>query len=184
MNNFLLFFLTVFFFGSNAQTTRGVNKYKPKIFDGYFILVRDSIPKTDSDVTLATLDFNIFYVSSIDNGMLECLKQINRPKKDSVVFISGASSDIASLQEHKEYVNWLINNDYFVKEDKGYPLFDTGKMPVYLLNSKSRFISVYKGKCTVVGPFNPNNKLQLENQILYMYLPIDNNTEYLYSIVF
>lgn len=187
MNSFLQLFLVtnVYILSSTAQITSEEKKYEPKTFEGYFILVRDSIPKTDSDVTSPTLSFNTFYVKSIDNNMLECLQQINRPKHDSVVFISGAHSNIASPQEHKEYVNWLIKNDYFIKADKGYPLFDIKKMPKDLLNSKRRFVAVYKGKCIVVGPFYPNNKLQLENQNLYMYLPIDGNaTQYLYSIVF
>lgn len=177
---FFIAFLISFvcYCNGKAQTTENATQYQPKILEGYFVLVRDSIPKTDSDVKISVYSFDLFFLASITDKNIECLQKTNYPSKDSIIFVSGDDSYIADSQEHKHYINWLIKNNYFEKADHGvYPSFDYKKIPSYLVNNKKqRFISVYKGKCTVVGPFYPYNKLQLEDQKLFMCLPVESNT--------
>lgn len=181
----ILFFL-ICFSNTYAQDKDTALKYKTQVLDGYFILLRDSIAKTDEDVTLPILQFTTFYVAAIDNNILESLKVNNLPSNDSITLISGGTNyAIADSKENTEYINWLIANKYFEQADKGTPLFDNMQIPSLLVRNEKRFISVYKGKCRVVGPFYPYNKINIKNQKLYMYLPVkENYTEYLYSLLF
>ena len=159
--------VSIYSFPGKGQIKDSTNKYEPKILEGYFILLRDSIPTTPTDLTLPNLNFDIFYVNTIDDILLQHLRQLNRPKYDSIIFVSSCgSSDISGAQEYKDYINWLIQNKYFEKADKGFSIFDISRMPTFLVNSKRRFASVYEGKCIVVGPFYPNTKLDLKYQII------------------
>ena len=169
-----------------AQKADSLEKLTPKVLTGYFILVRDSIVEVNKDVTVPKTDFKVFYLEKIEGVNIENLQQINRPAYDTIVVVSGGISyAIANSHEHKMYINWLIKNKYFEKADKGINLYDIKKIPSYLLNSKKRFASIYKGSVTVVGSFYPYSKLNLKSQKLFMSIPIESNkTEYSCSIIF
>jgi hypothetical protein len=171
---------------SNSQIKDSAFKFQTKTIDGYFILVRDSIQKVDRDVTPNLMNFTTYFLTDINSENFECLKSFNQPSTDSLVFVSGGISyDIKNSSEHKAYINWLIEKKYFEKAAKGIVLYDGSRIPKYLINSKSRFVSVYQGCFKVIGPFFPFNKVLLHNQKLYMALPIESNqSKYLYSIVF
>ncbi len=169
-----------------AQKADSLQKFNPKLLTGYFILLRDSIIEANKDVTIPTMDFKVFFLETIESINIENLRLINRPTYDTIVIVSGGVSyAIASSQEHKAYINWLIKNKYFEKADKGESIFDVKKIPSCLVKSKKRFASIFKGSVTVVGPFYPYNKLNLQSQKLFMYVPLESNkTDYNYSIIF
>lgn len=169
-----------------AQKADSLQKLNPKLLTGYFILLRDSIKEVSKDVSIPTLDFNVFFLEKIESINIENLRLINRPTYDSITIVSGGTSyAIASSQDHKDYINWLIKNKYFEKADKGENIYDLKKIPTCLVKSKKRFASIFKGSITVLGSFYPYNKLNLQSQKLFMYIPIESNkTEYIYSIVF
>ena len=163
-------------FGQDADS---ITIFKKKIIEGYFVCIRDSIQKTDYDVTSSHYDFRIFYFINMNDSLIETLNKIKLSKSGYTLISGGISYDIGESKLHKQYINYLISNDLFSKAHD-YRAFDLGKVDRWLIDSDNPLVVIFKGKLTVVGPFLPNLKLidliEPAKQDLYMYLPDSNNS--------
>ncbi len=159
--------------------------FQKKTLSGYFLCFRDSIKQTDLDVSAARQEFLIFYFEKFNDTLLNSLKFIDLSTKSGYKLISGGIEySIANPKEHKEYINYLLKEDLFTKADT-FRLFDFHLIDPNLLSNKKKFVSIFKGKVIVLGPFLPNSKLNIMKQDLYMYLPLkENEMQYVCSILF
>jgi len=169
-----------------GQTTEW-NKLDEKIIEGYFVLLRDSIWDPSSDAVPPRMSFKIFYLKTLNENVVSCLQKLNRPSSDSLVFLSKENNAVFKYDsEQKQYDKYISDSAYLKKIENKFP-FQLNYIPDSLINGDSRFVAIFNGKLTVVGPFKawvyPYHRLNLPSQLVYMYLPLKSDKlKYLYSI--
>ena len=182
----LIFFILLQLIATNlrAQQADTLQKFKAKFLSGYFVFVRDSIPQTPLDVYLPRQQYDIFFLQNIDSNIIYHLENPRFPSKDSAIFVSGSLESLIDKWDRSKYSKWLTQNG-MDNYNSSYRPFDTKRFPKELVESRHRFISVYKGNVEVIGPFLTSTRHNIIKQKVYLYFPSNTSkTEYLFTVFF
>lgn len=167
-----------------AQQVDTLQKFKAKYLTGYFIFIRDSIPETPSDVYLPRWQFDIYFIQDIDSNIIYRLEHSDFPPKNGAIFVGSGFEWLVDKTDKSNYLEWLTQNGMYLINGS-YSPFKTRKIPKELVESRLRFISVYKGNVEVIGPFLPYTRHDVIKPRVYLYFPSStSNSEYLFTVFF
>jgi len=181
----LIFLFIVIISCEASRRVKKGNNPTSKYLSGYFIFFRDTIINKDEDRIIDERSSIEFYVRN--NRALDNLDALNVliEKKDldltssilsgSIQINNGIKSNIDSMMSGK--YNYLDYIDYFP--------FNYNDIPADTMNTKFRFVSIFRGQIEMYGPVKTVEPFTY-NEVMdgYLYMKnSNNNLEYLYSIV-
>ena len=176
---FLLFSLVAYGQDSISRS-QGLTTLK-----GYFVTYRDTMVDTDPDYIVGQYSFIEYFVPD-SATLINPLDFDSVTLKRKAILISNAVSGAVQKSDiEREAVSKIIEKRKTDWEDANYNPFDFDPVPLELINSRLKFLCVFKGELEVWGKIECNhpytNDVRMDG---YVYLKsVANKMKYLYSIV-
>lgn len=125
-----------------------------KFLNGYFILLRDTIPNLDNDFDIGNYSFKEFFVpDSIE--LLNIRNVDSLIIKNRIIVLSNCISGYVYKSDIEiKYIDSLLKTRHSKREEEEYFPFSLSNIQSDLIESRLKLIFVYKGKLEVWGPID------------------------------
>ena len=159
---------------------------KSKLFvDGYFLIYRKAIGHIDEDHLPNRLNYVAFFVERLDAQILSefrdldslsiCIYDLYRDPGEPYWVFDRQKDSLQKVIPQADYYDRSFHSGLFRWDSI---------VPSNVINGSDRFLTVYKGRLKVTGPFPVISNVRRRNGFGFIYLKdTKNSVEYLYTVV-